>query len=88
MNNGIIISTHLIDIAQEIADEILFINNDEVHQRINGFTDTFITVFLLIQQLHLKRHIKLKIKFFNNFKSYKQNKQAFRKMKFMLNIYK
>ena len=40
INNGIIISTHLIDIAQEIADEILFINNGKVHQRINDFTNT------------------------------------------------
>lgn len=40
MNKGIIISTHLIDIAQELADEILFINNGKVHQRVNDFTNT------------------------------------------------
>ena len=39
-NNGIIISTHLIDIAQEIADEILFINNGKIHQVRNNFIDS------------------------------------------------
>lgn len=39
-NNGIIISTHLIDIAHEIADEILFINNGKVYQKRNDFIDT------------------------------------------------
>ena len=40
MNNGIIISTHLIDIAQEIADEILFINSGKIYQVINNFNDS------------------------------------------------
>ncbi|VYU29847.1 ATP-binding cassette domain-containing protein [Clostridium tertium] len=39
-NNGIVISTHLIDIAQEIADEILFINNGKIYQVRNNFIDS------------------------------------------------
>ncbi len=36
-NKTIVVSTHLIDIAQEIADEILFLNNGKVYTVKNQF---------------------------------------------------
>jgi len=39
-NNGIVISTHLIDIAQEMADEILFLNNGKVCAKENDFSSS------------------------------------------------
>lgn len=39
-NNTIVISTHLIDIAQEIADEILFLNNGKVFMVKNDFKNS------------------------------------------------
>ncbi|NMB18413.1 MAG: hypothetical protein GX984_03005 [Erysipelothrix sp.] len=34
----IVVSTHQLDIAQELADEILFLNNGKVHQIDNQFS--------------------------------------------------
>lgn len=39
-NNAIVISTHLIDIAQEIADVILFLNNGRIYTKNNDFIDS------------------------------------------------
>ena len=36
-NKMIVVSTHQLDIAQELADEILFLNNGQVHQISNPF---------------------------------------------------
>src|SRR5690625_441096 len=36
-NKIIVVSTHQLDIAQELADEILFLNNGQVHQISNQF---------------------------------------------------
>ncbi|NLD48722.1 MAG: ABC transporter ATP-binding protein [Clostridiaceae bacterium] len=37
-NNTIVLSTHLIDIAQEVADDILFLNNGKIYKIKNNFT--------------------------------------------------
>ncbi|NLD51116.1 MAG: hypothetical protein GX660_28605 [Clostridiaceae bacterium] len=37
-HNTIVLSTHLIDIAQEVADEIPFLNNGKVYQLENNFS--------------------------------------------------
>jgi ABC-2 type transport system ATP-binding protein len=39
-NNSIVVSTHLIDIAQEIADEILFLNDGKVYTIKNDFNNS------------------------------------------------
>lgn len=39
-NNAIVISTHLIDIAQEVADEILFLNNGKIYAKENNFSSS------------------------------------------------
>jgi len=39
-NNTVIISTHMIDIAQEISDKILFLNNGKIKEYDNNFTSS------------------------------------------------
>lgn len=39
-NNAIVVSTHLIDIAQDVADEILFLNNGKVYTKENNFSNS------------------------------------------------
>jgi len=39
-NNAVIISTHMIDIAQEISDKILFLNNGKIKEYDNNFTNS------------------------------------------------
>lgn len=39
-NNAIVLSTHLIDIAQEVADEILFLNDGKVYTKENNFKNS------------------------------------------------
>ncbi len=39
-NNTVIISTHMIDIAQEISDKILILNNGKIQEYDNNFNNS------------------------------------------------